>query len=313
MWALCAVLFVSLQDGTLTPWLIENACVSLLAFLRCVVLARFGPMAPMASFGVSNLLLVEGSVALQAVLNATWYRSVAVFHDRPPQHALADMACNVLRSTLPVHVVTVALMAVACAHDADDACAIPVGYAAIDDALGLRFADVAWKAAAFRALADVTFYVTHRAQHHPLLYSWLHARHHKHRRTSLRTNFQFTPIDLLLEGSLPSAVATVMLQRCGVGFSLLELTLCVAYVQWYQIGSHSAKDVDSITAVPPLAPLVNWSRLRWLRPAALRMHRHVRFHSVHHRCVVGNFGISPWMDVLLGTVVPQATKDSASS
>ena len=309
LWACVAT--IAVVDGTAVPWVLENACVLALACVKCWLLQRFEHLAPLLVFGASNLVLVEGTIAIQALLNAMWYRSVPVFHARAPGHSLQDMVANVMRSTVPVHVLTTVAVALLCAVVGEE-CTLPHDYSLADDLASLSFGAVCAKFAAFRLVSDVAFYATHRAQHHPRLYAWTHSRHHQHRRTSLRTNFQFTSVDLMLEGSVPSLVAGVALSPCTT-FSPLELGLFMGYVQWYQIGSHSAKDVNSVTALPPLAPLVNWSRLRPLRPAALRHHRHIRFHAAHHRAVTGNYGISPWMDVLLGTVVPQATKDSASS
>lgn len=303
MWLALLVLGVGAWDGALGPWALENACVASLALAKCWVVARYARAAPsMLVFGASNVLLVEGSLAVQALLNATVYRRTPVFHDRPPDHAFGEVLKNALRATLPVHALTTLALSALCVQDALE-CALPQEYSVADDFAALTFAGVACKFVVFRLVSDAVFYATHRAQHHfPSLYSSLHAHHHRHRRTSLRTNFQFTALDLLLEGSLPSLVAGLVLLPC-TSVSPLEMTLFLGYVQWYQIGSHSAKDVDSITAVPPLAPLLNASFARALRPAQLRAHRHVRFHAAHHRKVAGNYGISPWLDVLLGTAV----------
>jgi len=242
---------------------------------------------------MSNMLIVEGAIVAQTVLNYTVYRHV------PPMHATShrwqDMLRNVLWSTLPVHALstlTVALM-----WDAEEAAA----YRVADDVAGFDAAIFACKLVLFRLLSDVVFYTTHRWQHsHPRIYKALHSKHHQHYTTSLRTNFQFTAVDLFLEGSLPSLVATIVL-LATFPLTGLEANLCLAYMQWYQIGSHNSKDVACVTAVPPLAPLYNhpWC---W-RPEALRGHRHIRFHAAHHRRVKGNYGISPWLDVCLGTSV----------
>ena len=156
----------------------------------------------------------------------------------------------------------------------------------------------------FRLASDVAFYTTHRLQHaFPRVYSWTHARHHQHRAPSLLTNFRFTWLDLWLEGSLPSLVAAQVFLALGLPQRMGELHYYMACVQWYQIGSHNAKDLPCITALPLVAPLYNHTLLKGLRPDGLRDHRHVRFHAAHHRAVKGNYGISPWMDWLLGTAV----------
>lgn len=303
-----AVVGAGLYDGTLGAWALENGAVLALACVKCTFVAWYWVRAPAVVFGLSNAIPVEGAIAVQALLNATLYRHVPVFHDRPCDHSLSSMLTGVLHSTVPVHACTIVLLLAMCAihgqceMDEDGARAYDVR----DDVAALSLLALSLKCVAFRLVSDVVFYATHRAQHAwPRAYSWLHARHHRHRRTSLRTNFQFTPLDLLLEGSLPSLVAgTVLYALCDA--TPLEASMLIGYVQWYQIGSHAAKDVDSVTAVPPLAPLYNWSVLKRFRPAALRTHRHIRFHAAHHRAVNGNYGISPWLDWLCGTMVAQA-------
>ena len=68
-----------------------------------------------------------------------------------------------------------------------------------------------------------------------------------------------------------------------------------------------AQSVDP-TAAPLISPIYNHPLAKaWARPAALRDHRHVRFHAAHHKKVKGNYGISPWIDYLLGTMVDGET------
>ena len=301
------VAIAAISDGTLGAWLLENGAVFALVALKCVAeraLATVDGVDAMLAFGATNAIIVEGAVLLQALLNATVYRATPSFHDKPPNHGARGMALGIAYATLPVHVAsTVATSAMlqmcyryAVTPEVD--CVAPHGAA-----LELSRVDIATaKFVAFRVVSDAIFYATHYLQHRvPRLFSWAHARHHQHRRTSLRTNFQFTPVDLLLEGSLPSLGAAFLLGCAGVRLTALELELCLAYVQWYQIGSHSSKDVPIVTAVPPLAPLYNHTLAKRLRPPALREHRHIRFHAAHHRVVTKNFGISPWLDYALGT------------
>lgn len=292
---------VALWEGTLTPWVVENGAVLALSYAKCWASSALAPCGFVVATTLPNMLIVEGVVAVQAILNATLYASTPTFHAVAPQHTLSDMVRNVGRSTIPVHTLTTCVLLALC--HCMGACDTFPNVA--DDLRRLQFTQLALKFLAFRIISDVVFYTTHRWQHvNPRVYSRLHARHHKHRVTSLRTNFQFTIVDLFLEGSLPSIVATLVLALCArVPFTPLEHTLCLGYVQWYQIGSHSAKDVPSITAVPPIAPLYNCTLARRMRPVALREHQHVRFHAAHHRVVRGNYGISPWLDHILGTAV----------
>ena len=297
MLALVAAL-AAVHDGTWQPWVVENVCILALVVLKCFA-TESCPTWWM--FGLSNILIVEGSILVQTVLNHTVYRHV------PPMHATShrwqDMMRNVLTATLPVHALST--LAVRAMWDAEMATA----YRFEDDLVHFDVTGFACKLVLFRLLSDVVFYATHRWQHsNPRIYKALHAKHHRHYTTSLRTNFQFTAVDLFLEGSLPSLVATLLLEPlCSL--TVFEANLCLACMQWYQIGSHNSKDVGCVTAVPPLSPLYNHS---WLwRPEALREHRHIRFHAAHHRFVTCHYGISPWLDVLLGTL-PNASASTLS-
>lgn len=295
---LLVVALAALHDRTWGAWAIENGSIAALVLAKCAV-QQLWPTA--WGFGASNVLIVEGVILAQTLLNHTVYRHQPPMHDTTA-HGGWEMARNVLTSTIPVHVVTTLAVHALVPWDAEGA----ASYRLWDDVTHhFAFSAFAAKLVAFRLLSDVVFYATHRWQHsHPRVYKALHAKHHRHHTTSLRTNFQFTAVDLFLEGSLPSFVAAVLLAPVCT-LTPLEGNLCLACMQWYQIGSHNSKDVPWVTAVPPLAPLYNHTWLtRWRPTAALRAHRHVRFHAAHHRHVKGNYGISPWLDVLLGTDVP---------
>ena len=301
MWLFWCVVAVALRSGSFGAWVVENGSLLMLAYAKLWVHAACAARGwPAMGFHVSNAVLVEGAVLVQAVLNATLYRATPIIHAAPPHHTLRAACWGALQSTLPVHLVTAVMTTAACtALDCETELVV---WSAP------RFAHVAMLSTAFRVLSDVVFYATHRAQHTwPRLYVRTHARHHQHRSTSLLTNFQFTAADLWLEGSLPTLVAMlVIVAVAGVdAFALSEYVYCMAAVQWYQIGSHNAKSLPSITAVPPLAPLYNSAWVKAWRPHSLRDHEHVRFHAAHHsQQGRGNYGISPWVDVLCGTALP---------
>ena len=278
-------------DDTWQPWVVENGSILTLVVLKCLATEAWPTW---WAFGMSNVLIVEGIVVVQTVLNYTLYRHVAPMHET--SHRWQDMLRNVLTATLPVHVLST--LAVRAVWDAEHAAA----YRFANDLARFDVAAFACKLVLFRLLSDVVFYATHRWQHsNPRIYKALHAKHHRHYTTSLRTNFQFTATDLFLEGSLPSLVATLVLAPLCT-LTVFETNLCLACMQWYQIGSHNSKDVECVTAVPLLSPLYNHSWLVRLRPPALREHRHIRFHAAHHRYVTCHYGISPWLDALIGTL-----------
>jgi methylsterol monooxygenase len=146
-----------------------------------------------------------------------------------------------------------------------------------------------------RLVADVTFYVLHRALHTRALYGRLHKRHHEHKAPGLHTNFHFTAADLLIEGALPIVAALASLKPLlGTSPKPVELGLLHVCLQWYEIGSHSGKPVPTVSYLPPLAPLY-----RAILGDVDR--RNVEFHHAHHQLTHCNYGITQWLDHALGT------------
>ena len=305
--ALLAVLSLSVRTGGGgRAWAIENACLFGLALSKCLAHALVGgPPALYLVFGITNAFLVEGCVVLIGLLNVSAYRSMPSYHDRAPGHTKREAFEGALWCTLPVHVISSVMAYAAC-----DPAMCEATWSSVDpwnDLVTFSPVRYLWMFSLFRVVSDVVFYTTHRLQHR-FVYSRLHARHHSHRRPTLLTNFCFTAADLFLEGSLPSACAGLVLhQVLGHAPSPLEFSLCLASIQWYQIGSHNDKALPCITAFPLLAPVYNHPRVKqWTRPRTLQVHDHVRFHGAHHKRVAGNYGISPYLDWMLGTHVGEA-------
>ena len=69
------------------------------------------------------------------------------------------------------------------------------------------------------------------------------------------------------------------------------------YIQWYEIASHSGKEVPTVSYFPPLAPL--YTAAQALGPGVDA--RNVAFHDRHHGLVKCNYGITQWCDMLMGT------------
>jgi len=160
------------------------------------------------------------------------------------------------------------------------------------------------KFALVRLVADIAFYLVHRVLHTRQLYPYIHKRHHEHKATGIYTNYHFTITDLLLEGFAPVFVSLQTLMLLKVPFSQYEQMLMTCYVQWYEIGSHSGKPMPTLTYLPPLAPLY-----RLLLGDVDR--RNVEFHEAHHALTHCNYGITQWIDVVLGSAkyLPPAKKD----
>jgi len=159
------------------------------------------------------------------------------------------------------------------------------------------------------------FYLFHRCMHiSKLLYVSVHLEHHRHKRPTLLTNYKFTVADLFIEAMLTTFVADAVVRLVWPQRTYLNALLYGTYVQWYQIASHANKRLPPVTAFPPLAPLYNCYVAKRMRPDGLRHHDAVTFHALHHSHPTGNFGITPWVDHLLGTnVVAKAHGQSSAT
>jgi len=111
--------------------------------------------------------------------------------------------------------------------------------------------------AILRVAVDVTFYWAHRMLHvHPWIYARVHARHHQHYQTNLRTNFHFGAVDLFLESAVPIGVGLAVLRfLCGAKMSRFELHLMQGYVAWHESGTHMGKPLNLISTYAPLSVL----------------------------------------------------------
>jgi len=155
------------------------------------------------------------------------------------------------------------------------------------------------KLAIVRVCVDVGFYLGHRALHHRSLY-WVHRYHHSHYKPVIGTNFHFSPLDLLIEASLPVAFGLVTLDAIGLYSTTFEKSLLVGYIGWHEQGSHCAKPLPAVTYFPPFAPLYQ------LLLGPVDKHN-VRHHDVHHSLLNCNYGITIWPDIVMGTRVQKDT------
>lgn len=148
--------------------------------------------------------------------------------------------------------------------------------------------------AVFRVLVDVAFYTGHRLMHeNAWLYKYVHHRHHEHFTTNLRTNYHFTAPDLFVESALPIFFAVGVLRALGRKMGRFEIHLFMTYVAWHESGTHLGKPLPVISAYPPLSLLYN---LVWHADK-----HNVEFHEVHHNRRHCNYGITQWIDALMGT------------
>ena len=319
------------QDHPLVAWALENGTIVTLAKLRiamgeapyCFSAHAFPKTFLHALAGA--LLVIEGSIGAQHLLIHHVYAHRPFFTEAsrrraehtPWQTQLSDW----LRCNLPVHFFGAALYATIFTRLLTRE-QVLTHLSKTTRRQPFRLGPFLGRLAVVRVVADGVFYGVHRLLHTPPLYRLLHKRHHEHLQTALPTNFHFTVTDLLLEGFVPFFAGLSALERLeGQVCSPFEHFLLIAYIQWYEIGSHSGKSVPTVTYFPPLAPLYQ-AALRWLGGGWLPSGsspngrgltgeggtmarsvdaRNVAFHDDHHRLSRGNYGITQWIDYLLGT------------
>jgi sterol desaturase/sphingolipid hydroxylase (fatty acid hydroxylase superfamily) len=171
--------------------------------------------------------------------------------------------------------------------------------------------------AVMRLVVDVCFYALHRTIHLRALYGPIHRRHHEHQSPHVWTNYHFTPADLFTEGFAPFGVGLAALEGLVALFgpvaavwlrpSRLVLLLLLSHIMWYEICSHAGKPVPTASVYPPLslayngaARLARWPRADGRSPDA----DNVWFHHCHHVYYNCNYGITPWIDALIGARRP---------
>lgn len=146
----------------------------------------------------------------------------------------------------------------------------------------------------FRIIVDIVFYFGHRMMHvNPWLYKNIHKRHHEHFTTNLRTNYHFTALDLFIESALPifTALAT-MRTGLGIKMSRYEVHLMMTYIAWHEAGTHLGKPLPVISMYPPFSFLYNILQ----GPSTA-----IEFHEVHHNKRHCNYGITQWIDRMMGS------------
>ena len=224
------------------------------------------------------------------------YAHVPYFNERArPRWSLGACLRDWTRANLTVHTFGSSLISAIICFVVDDKKAAVLQKV---NARPFRVLPFIGKLAVIRAIVDVSFYGIHRLLHTRPLYGALHKYHHTHYTTALPTNFHFTATDLLLEAFVPLFIGMRFVEGVlGMPSSMLEVYLFTGYIQWFEIASHSGKEVPTVSYFPPLAPI-------YAHEAALGPEcdaRNVAFHDQHHGLVRCNYGITQWMDMLLGT------------
>mmetsp|Transcript_7715 Transcript_7715/g.14259 ORF Transcript_7715/g.14259 Transcript_7715/m.14259 type:complete len:377 (-) Transcript_7715:31-1161(-) len=280
-----------LVSHPLVAWLIENSCVVGSTWLGCMVVPapRRGSLASILRHIIlGSTLQVWAIMAMQKIVTDGLYSHIPTFTSpgRPKpgllQYVKEFCTCNV-----PVDFVNSLMLGSSIA-----------AYSA--KKFQSSFISRSFSPSKFlRALAigrfcvDIGFWAGHRLLHHPKLY-FLHRRHHGHHRPALITNFHFAPLDLWVEGVMPMVITLLVLDLLRVGTTRFEANLIVGYLLWHETGSHCGKPLPTVTFFPPLAPLYQLL----LGPVD---RDNIRHHDVHHARLNGNYGITIWPDIVMGT------------
>jgi sterol desaturase/sphingolipid hydroxylase (fatty acid hydroxylase superfamily) len=80
----------------------------------------------------------------------------------------------------------------------------------------------------YLAAQDTYYYWAHRLMHHPRLFSWMHAGHHRSRQPTPFASFAFDPAEALVTAWLLPAMAFVVPIHIGVVLALLLLMTVTA-------------------------------------------------------------------------------------
>ena len=273
----------------LIAWMVENVCICSLALLRwhCVPFAAPGdiPMLMLLMF-LGSLFTVEGGIVVHYILAEFIYTDVPYLNgekSKPLKISEAVKAwctCN-----FPASMVAV--------------CSLPLLVKSDIEIYNEKInPHVDWvmflcKLIIVRITVDVSFYIAHRLLHTKLMYP-LHKKHHQHHECQIfNTNSQFHFLDLIIEGFVPPLIGLeFVLPQLGFFTTYFEQYLIFSYIIWYETGSHCGKELPTVSYFPPISVVTRWLGLE---------ENNIRFHENHHKHHNCNFGITQWIDLLLGS------------
>ncbi len=131
---------------------------------------------------------------------------------------------------------------------------------------------------------DAYFYWTHRIMHHPLLFRWMHLRHHRSRRPTPWAAYSFAPAEALVQASFaPLFLLFVPMHELG-------MFLWVGHMILLNAIGHSCIEIFPR----------GWVGNRWLD-----WNNTVTHHDLHHSHFRHNYGLYfTWWDRLMGTEHP---------
>ena len=86
----------------------------------------------------------------------------------------------------------------------------------------------------------------------------------------------------------------------------LYLNLSLSYIAWHESGTHLGKPLPVISMYPPLSILYNAFTNSEGRTA-------IEFHEVHHNRRQCNYGITQWIDMIMGSRMLKGGGKSSTS
>eukprot|EP01060_Flectonema_neradi_P012050 TRINITY_DN18977_c0_g1_i1.p1 TRINITY_DN18977_c0_g1~~TRINITY_DN18977_c0_g1_i1.p1 ORF type:complete len:316 (+),score=27.63 TRINITY_DN18977_c0_g1_i1:77-949(+) len=270
-------------------WMVENFCIVSLALLRwhCVPFAERGDnLMLMWWMLVGSLFTVEGGIVLHHFFSELVYKDTLYLNGQKSKPIELSKAIHAwCTCNLPANIVAVCTLPFLTSSDEDS-------YNSVIDPY-VDWVQFFVKLLIIRLTVDVVFYLAHRLLHTKWLY-FLHKKHHQHHDCQVAyTNSQFHFMDLIIEGFLPPLIGMkIILPLFGYSVTYFENSLVFSYIIWYETGSHCGKELPTVSYFPPLSIA---TRLLGLE------NNNIRFHENHHKYHDCNYGITQWIDFLLGS------------
>jgi Delta7-sterol 5-desaturase len=117
---------------------------------------------------------------------------------------------------------------------------------------------------------DAFYYWLHRGLHHPRVFAWAHAEHHRSRDPSAFASFAFDPAEAAATAWFLPALAMIVPIHWGVAVALLMTATLTAVL------NHAGREV--------------WPAA-WLSRAPLKWLITATHHDAHHKRFNGNYGL----------------------
>jgi sterol desaturase/sphingolipid hydroxylase (fatty acid hydroxylase superfamily) len=138
-----------------------------------------------------------------------------------------------------------------------------------------------WQLVVFMLCEDTVFYWMHRAMHHPILYKYIHKRHHEFPNSISYAALYANPIEHVFANIIPAVAGVVLL---GNRVHMVTVSIWIVWRTLENVDGHCGYEFS-------------WSPYRLMPFSASS-----EFHNFHHFTNSGSFGsfFSHW-DSLFGT------------